>query len=188
MIRPDGLIVKLEAHDDIPYLSPTALTCRPVPAEGAVTLPHHGHAASPGAEDTSAARGAGGSEPIPSVARGAGDSAPIPSAARGAGDADGEHPLRRPDDPAPPAEPAGELADHMDCRAAEATGVDEEREALVIKDLFSSLLRSYPVQTTGSRGTTTALQRYRGCGETRRLYSDGSAELKAAGMGFGNLP
>ena len=96
VIRLDGLIVKLEVHDGIPYLPPTALACRPVASTGEITLPHHDHAATPGAEDASAVRGADTSEPTP-------------SAARGAGESDGASPLLHQEHPAPPVEPPAEL-------------------------------------------------------------------------------
>ena len=73
-------------------------------------LSHDDRLATPGAEDASAVRGTGASVPIVSAARGAGDSEPITSAARGADDANSDESLWQPEDPAPPAEPAGELA------------------------------------------------------------------------------
>ena len=36
MTRPDGMIVKLEVHDDIPYRSPTVLARRPVHSAGEI--------------------------------------------------------------------------------------------------------------------------------------------------------
>ena len=46
-VRPDGMIIQLDVINDIPYLTPTALRCQPVPASSEVSIPHHYAAPAP---------------------------------------------------------------------------------------------------------------------------------------------
>ena len=58
-------------------------------------------------------------------------------------------------------------------------GIDDSREALVIRDLFSGMFQVYPVQPKGCEDTVAAVQQFKGEYSIKRFYSDGAHEFRA---------
>jgi transposase InsO family protein len=68
----------------------------------------------------------------------------------------------------------------MDCRQHEMIGIDDEREALVMKDLHPGNMHIYPDMTKNTSDTVQAIHHWKGMHAIKLLYSDGSGELRKA--------
>ena len=71
-------------------------------------------------------------------------------------------------------------ADHVDCRRSEMSGLDDQREALIIRDLYSGLIMVYPAPSKSTEDTIVPLYHYRGTHTVKFLYTDGASEFKRA--------
>jgi len=59
-------------------------------------------------------------------------------------------------------------------------GINDECEALVIRDVHSGMIHVYPVPSKNTELTIEALQHFRGTRQVKLLYTDGAKELRAA--------
>ena len=71
-------------------------------------------------------------------------------------------------------------ADHIGCRRYEMIGINDERQALVVRDIYFGMIQVYPVYSNSTETTVDALHRYKGAHAIKLFYSDGARELGAA--------
>ena len=71
-------------------------------------------------------------------------------------------------------------ADHITSIKDNLLGATGDRNALVIKDIYSGLKHVYPARTKDADETTTAIRHFIGDRGARRLYSDNSGEIGTA--------
>ena len=71
-------------------------------------------------------------------------------------------------------------ADHITSKKDNMLGVTGDRNALVIKDLYSGLKHLYPTKTKNTEDTTESIRHFVGDRGARRLYSDNSGEIGKA--------
>ena len=53
-------------------------------------------------------------------------------------------------------------ADNIDCQRSTMTGLDDQRDALVVRDLYSGLVQVYPVASKSTDDTAVALSHFQG--------------------------
>jgi hypothetical protein len=71
-------------------------------------------------------------------------------------------------------------ADHLDSKRASMMGLSGEKEALVIKDVWSKLKHIVPVATKNAEDTEMAIREFVGDRPVKLFYSDASGEIKKA--------
>ena len=71
-------------------------------------------------------------------------------------------------------------ADHITSQKENMLGVTGDRDALVVKDLYSGLKHLYPTADKSAKTTEASLRHFIGDRMCRKLYSDNSGEIGAA--------
>ena len=71
-------------------------------------------------------------------------------------------------------------ADHITSVKDNMLGVTNDKNALVIQDMYSKLRHLYPTNTKNAEETTMCIRKFSGDRGIRRLYSDNSGEIGAA--------
>ena len=71
-------------------------------------------------------------------------------------------------------------ADHLDSKHVEMQGINGEKEAFAIKDIYSGLLHLYPTKTKNAVETSDCIHHFIGSRPIGFLYSDNSGEIKKA--------
>ena len=61
---------------------------------------------------------------------------------------------------------------HIDCRKSDMVGVGDQREALVVRGLYSGLAQVYPVASKSADDTVIALTRFRGVHEVKLVATE----------------
>ena len=71
-------------------------------------------------------------------------------------------------------------ADHVDCRQTQMIGLDDQRGALIVRDLYSGLIQTYPVSSRTAEETATSIQHFRGTFRIKVFYTEGAPEFERA--------